>query len=712
MPEASGTISVVAEVPFSISWNVVNQRSTGIEKGFFIDLQLDGVLVERWAMYRLGPGESAGVQGWDRMAERVRLTPGEHTLKLVVDSTNLLDDSGPENDRGQANVSVPFTWAGPELPPRPLLVKEAHLPNLTPFTPEDWESPIRVISKNGAPPAEARLGDIPLQVQIAYQNNGLSSINRSFSSHLFLDDTLVARYQESSLISQEKVVTPEWPGLEEAVRITPGWHTLKLVVDATNVVLERDERDNTYVREFYWGNGKPAETGQEALPVAVRLPSLKPITPPGWDGPITVSQVAGIFSSPELFYSEKPSYLHWAIANTGTEDLKTPYAVTVWLDGEPLAQWERPGLKAGARDVVFDWPLKWAGSTRFVGPHRLALEIRLPQRGQERSQEDTRVYRDFLWTTEAPPLRAPVRYGSVELRRQLDLYERLTTSTEITRGASQLEADVLAVADAVYYSLHGRSLKDEDLTISFLNDKEYKDWVDMECQDRLENLIGPVREDYRSACGRLAGFAGFQSYWKGHQRIVIRAERPPLEVLLALAHELGHFRQSTRSPGSSTAPDSLDLRALQEAQAYAYELFFLRKLESLVAYPLFLYPRLPGFERFSLETVTEWFRDYERSEHARAKLLLWLAVLQDWNLSPLRAELLTNKSLSVEGARRLYSYLLVIPPYQAEAYVSKLFQTAPSEYPAIRGLLLDRLVSGLPYWSEGSPYLREAGLLP
>ncbi|SVB80997.1 uncharacterized protein METZ01_LOCUS233851, partial [marine metagenome] len=50
-------------------------------------------------------------------------------------------------------------------------------------------------------------------------------------------------------------------------------------------------------------------------------------------------------------------------------------------------------------------------------------------------------------------------------------------------------------------------------------------------------------------------------------------------------------------------------------------------------------------------------------------------------------------------------------PSEARLYVTKLMEDIGLQFGAIKDIALARLVPGLPYWTEGSPSLREIGLL-
>ena len=184
----------------------------------------------------------------------------------------------------------------------------------------------------------------------------------------------------------------------------------------------------------------------------------------------------------------------------------------------------------------------------------------------------------------------------------------------------------------------------------------------------------------------------------------------PVLASLIFVHELGHFVQSRANPDLD-ALTGLDFRAVREAQAYVHQTLFLRTLQDLTGFDLLLYPRIDGFDRFVPERVAALVRDADRDEHARGKLLVWLALLTDPELRGQRTVLFNTLSLSAGASRELFDYLVMLAPSEVRGYVTARFRSLSAQAPAIECIALARLVSGLPHWNEGPPFFREVGLL-
>ena len=216
---------------------------------------------------------------------------------------------------------------------------------------------------------------------------------------------------------------------------------------------------------------------------------------------------------------------------------------------------------------------------------------------------------------------------------------------------------------------------------------------------------------FEESCDRLEGFSGFTAQWRGQHHIVAHSERPPIQVLATLAHELGHFRQAVTNPDLDREAPSHTYRSFREAQAYAYQVFFFRTLESLTAQDLLVYPLLHGYESYVDQHLESWVSTMGRSEHSLGRLVLWMALLTDPELRRARTVLLDNRYLTAEAALEVFEYLVSFSADEVEEYVARLLQGVQTQLPAVQAVATSRLISGLPYWNEGSPYLREVGLL-
>ena len=97
--------------------------------------------------------------------------------------------------------------------------------------------------------------------------------------------------------------------------------------------------------------------------------------------------------------------------------------------------------------------------------------------------------------------------------------------------------------------------------------------------------------------------------------------------------------------------------------------------------------------------------------HSYGFLVQWLSVLDDPNLAHLREELTSQGRLGRDSSLELYDYLVALPAESVESYVQARAQSIPQHAETIKGLAAGRLVADLHPDREGSPSLREMGLL-
>jgi hypothetical protein len=182
-------------------------------------------------------------------------------------------------------------------------------------------------------------------------------------------------------------------------------------------------------------------------------------------------------------------------------------------------------------------------------------------------------------------------------------------------------------------------------------------------------------------------------------------------VLNSLIHELGHALQDRLNPAQTESGDSLELSAIREAQAQQFERVFWLTVEEFTGQSYLRYPAYDGYRAFIDASIATDLAAFPNSEHALGRLIQWLAVLADPNLAGLRNELEANGALSRESAFALYIYLVQIDPDVAIDYVGSLVSVLETAAPNIIAIARSRLeVLGSPL-DEGSPFLRQPGLL-
>jgi hypothetical protein len=166
-------------------------------------------------------------------------------------------------------------------------------------------------------------------VSFAVTNEGPYTINWQFYIDLYFDELLVARVlNDSGMSSGYFFNIDSWAGLPNIANIEPGEHTLKLVVDSTDLVPETNEEDNVYEHTFTWG--QPDVVAQVETIGQTNLPDLAQFTPSGWSGPIIASSVAES-TGDSILAVNIPTYIGYSFQNISEFDIPDTMFIPVYL---------------------------------------------------------------------------------------------------------------------------------------------------------------------------------------------------------------------------------------------------------------------------------------------------------------------------------------------------------------------------------------------
>jgi N-acetylmuramoyl-L-alanine amidase len=210
---------------------VINNGSATASGRFYSYLYLDGNRIGYWYTDNLAAGYYAYVSDWSYTVN----TPGWHTLKIVADATGAI----AESNEGDNSWERSFYWQG------------VAQPNLTPYTPSGWDYPIVPSSVQGTTRVNTLYAGQPTYIDWAVINNGSATASGRFYSYLYLDGTRIGSWYKDNLQAGYYTYVSDWSYTVS----TPGWHTLKIVADATGAIAESNENDNTWERNFYWEGG-------------------------------------------------------------------------------------------------------------------------------------------------------------------------------------------------------------------------------------------------------------------------------------------------------------------------------------------------------------------------------------------------------------------------------------------------------------------------
>lgn len=698
-----------------VSWAIGNKGPFTLNRPFFVDLYFDYIPVGRWPSEGMSVNYFSYLPDWDELNDRVRLTPGKHTLRLVVDSTNLIN----ETDESDNVYQREFTWSPGGPTPTPLPSK---LPDLVPFTPEGWSGPLVATSYAGDVTDGPLSVTTPTYIRYSVRNQGLATTPEDVWVHLYLDDMLVDLRQVSGVLAEDHVEWLQWDKLLEVIPMAPGNHTLKMVVDPAGLVTESNEDNNTLEKQVTWSTGpvppRPTATPTPtpAAPPPPAQPNLVPGWRFGWDGPIVVSHEKGSQLDGPLTIERTP-FVDVVVLNRSPVGVEQGFTVDLYFDGTRVESFEAPeGLGPGELATWPDWEDLAERASLTPGPHTLKLVIDPEQAIAEASEDDNTYEKTFTWAAGQVASPTPIVYSEEALRQKLEDIESLLDIREPAVGPQGpvYAQKVLDIADAGYYLLTGKSIRDERATILLLSHQDYLAWIDAKTD---EELAVSQPSEYDAIVARREAIKsntlGFTTHRFGKVAVIVDAQRGVADVISTLAHELGHMRQRFLNPEQSdgVVSSSHALNGIQEAQAQQFERAFWLKLEEFTGLDLLAFPDYEIFQVLIDERFNRWQQDYTREEHSFGYLLQWLVVLSDPKLEDLKAELLDRGQLGVESSLRLYNYLVEYPPSAADSYVRDRLQSLGVYLERMRELARGRLVPGLHPDKEGLPDLRIPALL-
>ena len=700
-----------------ISWALVNDGPGSVDYPFFVDVYLDGILAERWPVQALGAGEVIALMDWQGLYDRVRLEPGSHTLRLVVDPTDLV----PELDENDNVYEVQFTWQAPSEPAATPVAPPMRLPDLAPAIPDGWSDSLVATSYSGDKADGPLSVNVPTYISYGFRNESLASYEEESWVYLYLDGVLVSAQVGVGLLAEETVGSAQWGGLLESVNLTPGVHTLRLEMDATNLIDEADETNNTIEKQFTWGEGAvpPMVPGPTPTPRYIPEPLTLPNLVPGWrldwDGPIIVSHELGTFRNSPLTTDMVP-HVDVVVHNESVVEATVPFTVDLYFDGALAHTFD---FEEAMRPNQLWWSQDWGGlggeGGVTAGEHTLRMVIDPDNVVIEANENDNEYEVTLSWSS--GPLRdpSPTTYSQEELRMMLADLRELVDNREavLLPGVRNRTQDVLRVAEAGYYLLTGTSLNDERADVYLLSEREYQDWIDDHYTERLALTEGAdraailVRRDYV-----LEHSGGLKVPRYGKVAVAVDAERGFAEVIGSLMHELGHMRQALINPDQGSGPSTLlEPDGLKEAQAQQFERAFWLEMERFTGLELLSYPDHRGLRDLIEFGFDTWFAEPDQTAHSYGFVIQWLSVLDDPNLAHLGEELTSQGRLGRDASLELYDYLVALPDESVEAYVLARVQSISRHAETIKAISAGRLVADLHPDREGSPSLREMGLL-
>ncbi len=272
---------------------------------------------------------------------------GEYRLKLELDPEGAVADEVDVDDNVIERTITILPGDG--------------LPDLSAHTPVDWGGSMMLSTETGTvvdgDPALIKSG-VPLYLDFAFKNGGLTHIVESFQSKLSLigpspstDVTELHLWDANDGLNVDSFISEQ--DHEISLFLDPGEYTLKLELDVNDDIGEMNEDNNVLQKVFVVNEGEGDA-------------DLAAFQPEGWGDSVVASNDAGDHVPGDEFPLGTPIYVDFAFANVGLAHVPDGQAFLVGLEvfdpnGQPVElendSWTfDQGLRVNTYKVIEDIP--------------------------------------------------------------------------------------------------------------------------------------------------------------------------------------------------------------------------------------------------------------------------------------------------------------------------------------------------------------------
>ena len=285
-----------------VNWAVINNGTTAAASTFYTYLYVDGVYKTYWTTASL----AAGSYTYANNTSIGSLSAGTHTITITTDATGAITESN-ESDNSYTKT---------------ITVSSPSFPNLTPYQPPGWSDKIVVARTTGTTTDSTGLTTADtLYVNWAVINNGSAAANGTFYTYLYVDGAYKTSWSTASLSAGSYI----YANNTSIGSLSAGTHTITITTDATGVIAESNEGDNSYTKTITVSN--PAQ------------PNLTPYQNTGWSDKIVVARTANSTTDSTSLTTADTLYVNAGIINNGAVATAVNFNNEFYVDGVPTYNW-------------------------------------------------------------------------------------------------------------------------------------------------------------------------------------------------------------------------------------------------------------------------------------------------------------------------------------------------------------------------------------
>lgn len=330
-----------------VDWAALNNGANDITATFYIRLYIDDV--SRGAWTKGGLNHNTYTTGVDYNVGK--LTTGDHTFKIVVDSEGQVAESDETDNEYSRTITV---------------VNK----NLAIYQPSEWDNKIvlSTVSGTNTSPSVIRENET-IYLDYSIMNNGSYAVSETFYVRLYIDGVEKATWTKTGLGSNT------YYSIQDFVigTLPAGTHKAKIVADVVNDVNETSEIDNEYTRTFTVATCK----------------NLAPHQPGAWDNKIVLSTVTGTNTSATSVYTDQDIFVDGAVISNGTVNITETFSINLYLDSNLKKTWTKSGLAAGIYLYFLDFNM----GNLSAGPHTFKIVADSDNSVPETSETDNEYSR-------------------------------------------------------------------------------------------------------------------------------------------------------------------------------------------------------------------------------------------------------------------------------------------------------------------------------